>query len=267
MALHVGDMVIPLARQEHPVAPDHHAAFSLRRVLSLDATTFRDPVLEFNHLDGQRSLLRDIGMAELSVDHGMNSFNRFMALVQAGTGNFLEIGGRARSGNTYHDKLAGWQYTSLDIQPGENVDVVGDAHKLSELLPHDHFHAAMSISTFEHLLMPWKVVVELNRVLKLGGIVFVMTHQMWPLHETPCDYWRVSREAWPALFNKHTGFRIIEAAMGQPLFAVGNYWNSIVNFQQFAGMAVSTVLAEKIGSATVDWPVELTDVIDTAYPG
>jgi len=268
MALRVGEIVVPLQREEHPIAPDHLASFSLRRILPLDAETFRDPVLEFTHLDRQTSVIRDIGMIELGSDHGVNSFNRFLAMLQAmPVGNLLEIGGRARSGNTYHGKLAEWNYTSLDIRPGENVGVVGDAHRMSQLLPHNHFHAAMSVSTFEHLLMPWKVAVELSRVMAPGGIIFIMTHQMWPLHEKPWDYWRMSSDAWPALFNRHTGFRIVEAVMGQPLFAVGNHWNHIVNFQQYAGMAVSTVIAEKIGDATVDWPVDLADLIDTSYPG
>jgi len=269
MALRVGDRVLPLSRYEHPIAPDHLAGFLLRQVVPhLDAGNFRDPVLEFHHLDRQTSVLRDIGIVELGRDHGMNSFNRFMTMVQAlPGGNFLEIGGRARSGNTYKEKLEGWTYTSLDILSGDNVDVVGDAHKMSQLLPQAHFHAAMSISTFEHLLMPWKVAVELNKVLVVGGIAFIMTHQLWPLHERPWDYWRVSSDAWPALFNHYTGFRIIEAAMGQPLYAVANYWNQIANFQQFAGMAVSTVLVEKIGEAMVDWPVELAEIIDTSYPG
>src|SRR5580765_568235 len=101
MSLRVGDVVVPLQREEHPIAPDHLAGFSLRHILPHTADTFRDPVLEFGHLNGRKSVILEIGMSELSADHGMSSFNRFMTLVQAmPTGNFLEIGGRARSGNT-----------------------------------------------------------------------------------------------------------------------------------------------------------------------
>ena len=50
------------------------------------------------------------------------------------------------------------------------MDVVGDAHTLSRHYPDAAFDAVMAFSVLEHLLMPWKLVIELNRVLKPGGI-------------------------------------------------------------------------------------------------
>ena len=260
IALHIGDFRVVVDRHEHPVAVGQSAGFSLKRLLRIDAADIGDPWLEIVHSDKTWTALRNPGVLELSQQHGMNAYNRFLEeLRRRPAGNFLEIGGRARSGHTRKDHVpAGWHYTSLDIMAGENVDVVGDAHRMSRLLLRHHYHAAMSVSVFEHLLMPWKVVVELNRVMAPGGLVFVMTHQAYPLHDQPCDYWRVSKDAWPALFNTATGFRIIEAAEGEPLFMVAEHWHSIVNHGELPGMAISTVIAEKIGEATVDWPVDLT---------
>lgn len=53
----------------------------------------------------------------------------------------------------------------LDILPGENVDVVGDAHALVALFPAERFDAFCSVSVFEHLLMPWAVIPQINKIL------------------------------------------------------------------------------------------------------
>jgi hypothetical protein len=53
-----------------------------------------------------------------------------------------------------------------DIKVGENVDIVGDAHRLTSLFKAGQFDFAYSISVFEHLLWPWKVALELNTDFK-----------------------------------------------------------------------------------------------------
>src|ERR1044072_7003937 len=67
--------------------------------------------------------------------------------------------------------------TVLDVLPGENVTVVGDAHQMTALFPPATFDFVQSVSVFEHLVMPWKVALEMNRVMKLGALAFVFTHQ------------------------------------------------------------------------------------------
>ena len=71
-------------------------------------------------------------------------------------------------------------YTGIDIVAGENVDVVGDAHQLSEYFDEDCFDAVFSISTFEHLAMPWKAAIEINRVMKTGGVLMGTTIKPLP---------------------------------------------------------------------------------------
>ena len=86
-------------------------------------------------------------------------------------GRVLELGSRGEQGTMYRDALPpGWTYTGFDIEPGHNVDVVGDAHELSRHVEPESFDALLSVATFEHLAMPWKVAVEINKVLKPGGV-------------------------------------------------------------------------------------------------
>ena len=80
-------------------------------------------------------------------------------------------------------------YVGCDVVDGENVDVVPDAHRLSKALDRT-FDYVYSISTFEHLLMPWVVATEINHVMNIGGVGYIQSHQMWPVHDVPSDYFR-----------------------------------------------------------------------------
>lgn len=80
----------------------------------------------------------------------MSLFDTFTNRL-ASRAKVLEICPRARSGNTYRHHLpADIDYVGLDVLPGPNVDIVGDAHKLSHLFRLNHFDAVFALSTFEH---------------------------------------------------------------------------------------------------------------------
>jgi SAM-dependent methyltransferase len=64
---------------------------------------------------------------------------------------------------------------------GEGVDPVGDVHKLSQSFPLGHFDFVFSVSVFEHLLFPWKAVLEINKVLKTGGYIDDLTPSLIPV--------------------------------------------------------------------------------------
>src|SRR3954470_810057 len=101
-------------------------------------------------------------------------------------GRILEVGSRARSGNIYKSIFRNYsEYVGLDIVEGENVDVVGDIHQLSRYFDKERFDFVYSISTFEHLAMPWKAVLEINRIMATGGWLYIATHPSWPPHERP----------------------------------------------------------------------------------
>ena len=162
---------------------------------------------------------------------------------------------------------AGWGYSGFDIAAGPNVDVVGDAHALSRSYEPGRFDAVMAFSVLEHLLMPWKFVIELNRVLKPGALGLFTTHQCWPLHDQPWDFWRYSDMAWTGLLNPATGFEIIAAKMGEPAYIVAQKCAPATAFSsQAQGALASFVLFRKTGETTLQWPVELADITATSYP-
>jgi hypothetical protein len=182
--------------------------------------------------------------------------------------NVLEVGSRARSGITRNDRLpAGARYTGCDIRAGENVDVVCDAHALSAALPRGHFRAVMAFSVIEHLLMPWKFVLELNTVMAKGGIGLFTTHQCWPIHDAPWDYWRFSDQAWKGLLNEATGFAVLGAAMGEPAYIVAADTHFATDFpHEPSGYLASNVLFQKIGETALRWEVDPAALVSAPYP-
>lgn len=179
----------------------------------------------------------------------------------------LDVGGRARSKVDRSLGFPGKDVTVLDVLPGDNVTIVGDAHELSRILPPAHFDAFLSVSVFEHLLMPWKVAIEINRVLKPGGFGLVHTHQTLGMHDMPWDFWRFSDAAWDAIFNRFTGFEIMDRALTHPSYILPFvYRDDKATAERALGFEGSSVMVRKIGAPTVGWDVEVGAIVPTIYP-
>ena len=146
---------------------------------------------------------------------------------------------------------------------------MADAHELSSKIQPDTYDAVMSVSVFEHLAMPWKVVLETNKVLKVGGLAFVCTHPTWPPHDMPWDFYRYSKYGLRVLFSKMTGFEVVDACEGLPCRIVPLGFERSMRlmeiFNSFLGVAI---LARKVGPADhrLRWDVPLADFLDNSYP-
>lgn len=191
----------------------------------------------------------------------------FERLRTPGYDRVLEIGSRARSGIIRKDLFAGKQYTGIDVLAGPNVDVVGDAHSLSTHFAADSFDAVYSVSTFEHLAMPWKVAVELNHVLRPGGIAYFVTHQSLGMHDMPWDFWRFSDTAWDSIFNTFTGFQKQGTFLGGPMTLVPTiYHDHWKGYEGALGLSISAVLIEKVGPCSLSWDLDVREAIRGIYP-
>ena len=73
-----------------------------------------------------------------------------------------------------------------------HVDVVADAEALTDTIPPGSYDYVVSTSMLEHTPHPWKVLDEVYKVLRPGGILYVSVPWMYPLHAEPNDYWRFS---------------------------------------------------------------------------
>lgn len=107
-------------------------------------------------------------------------------------------------------------HVGTDAFAGDDVDVVCDAHALSAHFDPNYSYAnkspfdfIVSRSVMEHLEEPWKVALEMSRVVRPGGWAFVQTNCTFPLHEAPDDYYRFSTSALASLFSPARGWRCV----------------------------------------------------------
>jgi SAM-dependent methyltransferase len=227
--------------------------------------------LEFRTERGMRipriSLL-DLSSDRISRHSTIRMSRKFIEKVTSVPGaTLLDIGGRSRSRLDRRREFHNCNVTVIDILDGENVDVVGDAHNMGIHFDREVFDAIYSVSVFEHLLMPWKVVIEINKVLKTGGIGYIHTHQTLGIHDAPWDFWRYSDTVWDSLFNKETGFEILDRALdGEQFILPYSYKPSKANAERSSGFEGSAVLFRKIGTCNVSWPIKMSQLIHTKYP-
>ena len=122
----------------------------------------------------------------------------------------LELGSRrVNKQDKWNEYFERANYTGFDYYPGENVNVVGDAHNLSQYFD-KKFDLIFSSAVFEHLAMPWKVALEIIKLLKPGGYVFIETHYSFGSHERPWHFFQYSEEALNILFPEKFGMRCIK---------------------------------------------------------
>lgn len=183
----------------------------------------------------------------------------------------LELGSRNVTGVTRRGLFPDCrEYVGFDIMAGDGVDVVGDVHCLGNYFPASHFDLVFAISVFEHLLFPWKAVLEVNKVMRTGGYLHVCTHPAWPEHEMPWDFWRFPHQAFHALLNTYTGFEITAIAEGLPCKAYSlvddgptrRLWLHSLN----QGVAVTARKTGIYRSDLLKWEIEAREVIGTDYP-
>lgn len=164
------------------------------------------------------------------------------------------------------------RFIGVDIHPSPTVDVVGDAHRLDELVGEAAADAVFSYSVLEHLACPWLFAAAVNRTLRPGGITFHSSHQTWPLHEEPNDFWRFSDSAMRVLFGPQAGFEVLDAGMGEPMSIHPDERKPGVEYTPLcSAFATSYVLARKVRDLAlgeIAWPLARDEGVALArlYP-
>ena len=122
----------------------------------------------------------------------------------------LEVGSREVTGSSNaRENFSKASYVGFDYYDGNNVDVVGDAHKLSSYFKEEEkFDLIYSSACFEHFAMPWMAAEEMVKLLKVGGTVFVETHFSFISHERPWNFFQFSDMALRTLFSPAIGMGV-----------------------------------------------------------
>lgn len=120
--------------------------------------------------------------------------------------------------STRHDSWfpSALEYLGTDIESGADVDIIADVHRLTEVTGEERFDIILSEAGFEHFKYPHLAALEIMKALRVGGLAFIQTHQTFPIHAVPFDYFRFSREALAGLFGTKLGFNVIATGYASP---------------------------------------------------
>lgn len=185
----------------------------------------------------------------------------------------LEIGSREVTGpSDARQQLSKAQYVGFDFYPGRNVDVVGDAHRLSSYFKEgEQFDVIFSSACFEHFAMPRLVAIEIAKLLKVGGTLFVETHFSYLAHERPWNFFQFSDMGLRVLFSSALGFECIEAGLSNPLITrFSSLADEYLRYMPVPGLYChSEYLGRKVREVPpFDWShVDVSEVVaGTTYP-
>jgi len=81
----------------------------------------------------------------------------------------------------------------VDIEAGSGVDLVADAHDLF-MVEDNSIDCAVTVSTLGHVRYPQKVMKEIYRILRPGGIVYVSVPFIFPYNNDPYDNYRFTSD-------------------------------------------------------------------------
>ncbi len=126
--------------------------------------------------------------------------------------NIADIGAQSVLGHkTYREHFQNprWRYQGLDIEPGNNVDILVDNPYVWNSLEDACFDVAVSGQALEHIEFPWQTFSEIYRVLKPGGLFCLIVPSSGKEHRFPVDCWRFYPDSMRAL-ARTSGFSAIE---------------------------------------------------------
>jgi SAM-dependent methyltransferase len=113
--------------------------------------------------------------------------------------NIVDIGSWDVNGS-YKPFLSkpGWHYCGVDLAAGPNVDVVMTSPYKLPMASHS-VDVLVSGQAFEHIEYFWLTWLEICRVVKPGGLIFLIAPSRGPEHRYPQDCWRFYPDGFRAL--------------------------------------------------------------------
>lgn len=121
-------------------------------------------------------------------------------------------------------RYVGVEYSPTSGYRGNRADICGDAAALP--LASESCDTVLATELLEHVTDPDRVVAEIARVLRPGGVAIVTVPFMFPIHEGT-DYYRYTAPGMAAILNRHN-LEVLESApltgSGLTLAMLFNMW-------------------------------------------
>ena len=107
----------------------------------------------------------------------------------------LDIGS---GGSSYHRFFP--NRLTVDIDPERKPEIVADAAQMP--FKDSEFEVVLCTEMLEHVKNPFDVEREIRRVTKKGGKLILSTRFVFPLHDTPYDYFRFTKYGLREIFKE-----------------------------------------------------------------
>jgi|SRR3989344_172882 len=162
-----------------------------------------------------------------SLSDGKFINQKIKAIATAG-GFVLDVGGGERFQKwltPYEPLFKNCRFQTMDYDKQTGADVVGDIHKIP--LADNSVDSVICHSVLEHVENPPQAMMEIYRILKSGGQVFVHVPSTYPYHARKGAYpdlWRIFDDTIPILFKN---FKEVEFAKR------GGYFKALFFFLPF----------------------------------
>jgi SAM-dependent methyltransferase len=139
-------------------------------------------------------------MHQSSLDKMQQFVERHLAAREAEPLRVLDVGSMDVNGS-YKPFFAAaqWRYQGVDLAAGNNVDVVLSNPYAWRELPGQSQDVVISGQAFEHIEFFWQTFLEIEHVLKPGGIACIIAPSRGYEHRYPVDCWRFYRDGMAAL--------------------------------------------------------------------
>jgi SAM-dependent methyltransferase len=126
-----------------------------------------------------------------SLDRMSRFIDEFLAAHRGRALRVLDVGSFDVNGS-YRSLFddPSWTYIGLDMCAGPGVDLVVQQPFRWGHVPSSSFDLVISGQAFEHIEFPWVTILEVERVLRAGGLCCLVVPSSGPEHRYPRDCWR-----------------------------------------------------------------------------
>ena len=109
---------------------------------------------------------------------------------------------------SYRSLFPGSRYIGIDMEPGPGVDRVA-TRPYRYPVASNSTDLVISGQVFEHIEFFWLAWLEMSRIVRRGGLIFLLAPSRGPEHRYPVDCWRFYPDGFRAL-AKWSGVALLE---------------------------------------------------------